>query len=152
MLRTVKYRKRDAGSALVEFALSTVTILTLLFGTIDLGRAAYAYNWVANAARLGTRFAMVRGMNCTGLSGGCPATGDDVRAYIASDATGIDTSTTQLTVTSGCYATGTPIPTPLPCAPQSSVKVTVQYNFKFLSPLLMKSWTMQSLSERVVQN
>jgi Flp pilus assembly protein TadG len=150
MQRNLKSRNRDAGSALVEWALSSVTVLTLLFGTVDLGRALYAYDWVANAARLGTRFAMVRGTKCTGLSGGCPAQPSDITTYIDSNATGIDTS--QLTITSACFAPGSTTPGSWPCDPQYNVKVTVQYNFKFLSPLFFQSWTMQSWSERIVQN
>ena len=149
MIASVQRQKREAGTTLIEFAVILATLLTIMFGIVDIGRALYAYDWVANAARQGTRFAIVRGRNCSGLSGGCPAQGSDVTAYINSLATGIDTA--QLTVTSGCYYQGTYLQA-LPCAPTTSVQVEVQYTFTLLSPLMSRSWTMHSISERVVQN
>jgi len=141
-------RKYERGATLVEFALAMTVILTLLLGTVDLGRALFAYDWVSNAARQGTRFAMVRGTNCTELSGGCPATNTDITNYLYSLGSGINTSA--LTITSGCYST-TFVSSP-PCAPQSNVEVSVQYTFTFISPLSPHSWTMSSTSQRVVQN
>jgi len=85
-IRNVRQQHGEAGNALVEFAVSMVVILTLLFGIIDVGRALYAYDWVSNAARLGTRFAMVRGSSCSQLLGGCPAIQSDVVAYLNNNA------------------------------------------------------------------
>ena len=59
MLAIIRRIKREAGSTLTEFAIILATVLTVLFGVVDLGRAAYAYVWVANAARQGTRLDMV---------------------------------------------------------------------------------------------
>jgi Flp pilus assembly protein TadG len=50
---------RDAGQGLVEFALVLPIIMLLIFGAVDLGRAVYAYNTIANAARDGARVAAV---------------------------------------------------------------------------------------------
>ena len=47
-----KARNGEAGVALVEFALSIVLALTIIFGIIDFGRAIFAYVWVANTARI----------------------------------------------------------------------------------------------------
>jgi Flp pilus assembly protein TadG len=143
-----KSRARERGNALLEFAISVSTILLVLFGAIDLGRAAFAYDWVSDAARQATRFAMVRGQSCSGLSGGCPATTQNVSDYVNSIADGIDTS--QVNVTTQC-AVGATISSP-PCAATANVTVRVQYTFKFLSPLAPSSWSMQSSSERVVEN
>ena len=98
-----KRRKQDAGTAFFEIAVAATAILILIFGIIDVGRALFAYDWVSDAARQATRFAMVRGTSCSGLSGGCPATGDDVRAYVNTLATGIDKS--HVTVSTQCFAT-----------------------------------------------
>jgi Flp pilus assembly protein TadG len=150
MLRMLELRKTEGGSAMVDFAVTAVVFLTVLFGIVDVGRAAFAYSWVSSAARQGSRFAMVRGTNCSGLSGGCPAQASDVTTYVNSLATGMDTS--QLTVTAGCYTAGALLGAPPPCGPTTSVKVRVQYTFNFLSSLVPLSWNMQSISERVVQN
>ena len=102
-MRSVRQKDGEAGSALIEFALATIVILVVLFGIIDMGRAAFAYDWVSNAARTATRYAMVRGTSCSTLLSGCnvgPPQGayeTDVRAYVNSQAIGIDTS--KLTVT-----------------------------------------------------
>jgi Flp pilus assembly protein TadG len=55
-------RRREHGSsgqALVEFALVFPVFLIILFGIVDFGRAIYAYNTLANAAREGARVAIV---------------------------------------------------------------------------------------------
>jgi Flp pilus assembly protein TadG len=56
---TVDHRARETGQALVEFALVLPVFLLIVFGVFDLGRAVYAYNTVANAAREGARVAAV---------------------------------------------------------------------------------------------
>jgi hypothetical protein len=52
-------RDRSRGQALVEFALAIPIVLLLMLGILDLGRAVFAYNSVANAARTGARVAIV---------------------------------------------------------------------------------------------
>lgn len=52
-------RSRRRGQALVEFALVIPIFLLLLMAVVDLGRAVFAYNSVTNAAREGTRLAIV---------------------------------------------------------------------------------------------
>jgi Flp pilus assembly protein TadG len=135
---------------LIEFSLAVVAILIVLFGIIDIGRALYAYNWLSDAARRATRYAMVRGSKCTGLTSACPASASDIQAYVTSLADGIDTS--QLTVTSQCFASGNVARVP-PCAAPEWVKVSVQYQFHLVSPVMapINPWNMHSDSERVVQ-
>jgi Flp pilus assembly protein TadG len=146
MIRTGGQQGGEAGSALVEFAVVALVLLTLLFGIVDVGRALFAYDFVANAARLGTRFAMVRGTNCILPDGSsCSATQSDIQTYITSNATGINTSA--LTVTAICIGGASSSP---PCTPGVPIRVTVQYAFAFISPLAPHSWTMTSSSQRVV--
>lgn len=52
-------RRASRGQGLVEFALVFPLIALLLFGIIDLGRAVYGFNTIANAAREGVRVAVV---------------------------------------------------------------------------------------------
>jgi hypothetical protein len=143
-IRNVRQQHGEAGNALVEFAVSMVVILTLLFGIIDVGRALYAYDWVSNAARLGTRFAMVRGSSCSQLLGGCPAIQSDVVAYLNNNAQGINTN--EIKVHTHCIV-GENSFSILPCAPGTQVYVEVQYSFSFLSPLAPHSWLMTSSSQ-----
>jgi len=163
-MRGIRRQNGEAGGGLIEFAISLVLILTVLFGIIDVGRAMYAYDWVANAARKGTRFMIVRGTGCANnpmpLLGGCPATATDSLNYITNangnglDITGIDPS--QVQVNTLCFATNTVARLP-PCAPDGGyVQVRVTYTFKFITPFLAAAFPsgvpMTSTSNVVVQN
>lgn len=48
-----------SGQSLTEFALILPVFLLVLIGLLDIGRAIYAYNTVANAARTAARVAIV---------------------------------------------------------------------------------------------
>lgn len=135
----------EEGSSLIEFALVAVLLLTVIFGIIDVGRALFAYDFVSQAARKATRFAMVRGTACAGLSGGCPATANDIQTYVRSIAPGLRSSAITATAVCMSGASGTP-----PCDPGSPVRVTVQYAFGFVSPFTPRSWTMRSSSQMTV--
>jgi Flp pilus assembly protein TadG len=140
--RRVTVRKRpnltgESGAELVEFALILIALLMFLFGIMDFGRALYAYHFVSNAAREGTRYAISRGSTCKG----CTAGPDDISDYILTNAPpGIDTS--KLTVTT----TWNPDKNP-----GSVVNVQVSYNFRFFFPLLPTSAVaMNSASQMVI--
>jgi len=154
-----RLRKGERGNAMVEFAVSVAVLLTMLFGIIDIGRALFAYDWVYNAARQTTRWAMVRGAFCNNNGAnltGCPADGDRITAYVKNtNGTGLDTSgidTGQVAVNSTCFAADTPPSNP-PCAATGFVQVEILYRFHFISPFMFhRPWTMSSTSQRVVQN
>jgi TadE-like protein len=159
----------------LEFGLALVLILfPLMFGIIDFSRALYAYHWVSYAAREGTRWASVRGANCTLLSGGCPAdlAGLNVKTYVQSivapgiysqacsgpgtNAGCISATTTYLNTNalplSGPDCTGgqgLPLNTP-----GCIVEVTVNYNFGFSLPFLFGKtgsvMKLQSTSQMVI--
>ncbi|HZP23173.1 MAG TPA: TadE family protein [Terriglobales bacterium] len=156
MTRASGKHRHEEGSALTEFALAAATVLLVVFLIVDAGRALYAYDWISDAARHATRFAMVRGTMCDPLLASYCAVASqprgaqsaDITTYVDSLATAIDTS--QVTVSSHCFASGTVAGNP-PCAPNAWVQVKVSYNFQFLSPLFPLSWTMHSTSERAVQ-
>jgi hypothetical protein len=67
---TVHGRRRSRGQGLAEFALVLPIFLTILIGMVDLGRAVWANNTVANAAREATRFAAVHGGSCEEIVSG----------------------------------------------------------------------------------
>lgn len=55
-------RLRDThGHYLIEFSISLLVLMTLIFGVIEISRMILVYNTVANAARAGVRYAIVRG-------------------------------------------------------------------------------------------
>jgi type II secretory pathway pseudopilin PulG len=61
---------RSRGQGLAEFALVLPIFLTLLIGMVDVGRAVWANNSVANAAREAARLAAVHGGSCEDIGGG----------------------------------------------------------------------------------
>ena len=69
MIRRRGDRPREDGQALLEFALILPIFVVALLGMIDVGRAIWANNAVANAAREAARYAAVHGGAQTNL---CP--------------------------------------------------------------------------------
>ncbi|MCH8025660.1 MAG: pilus assembly protein [Chloroflexi bacterium] len=63
------HSKRERGQALVEFAFVGIIFFILVFGMIDVGRAVWNYNTLAEATREGTRYAIVHGGNSLDPSG-----------------------------------------------------------------------------------
>jgi Flp pilus assembly protein TadG len=58
------YKARDSrGQSLVEFALVAFGLVMLLFGVVEMCRLLLVYNTIANAARVGVRYATVHGPN-----------------------------------------------------------------------------------------
>lgn len=52
-------RRSERGQGLVEFAVVLPIIIVTVFGILDLGRAVFAYNTLAQAARQASRVAIV---------------------------------------------------------------------------------------------
>jgi Flp pilus assembly protein TadG len=143
-------REGERGSNLVEYGIVLVVMLTMIFGLIDFGRALYAYHFVSEAAREGTRYAIVRGSACT--TPGCPASQSSIQSYLSNVPAGIDP--TKLSVT----ATWNPNDSQV-CqnaggngnAPGCVVEVQVTYNFNFMLPFMPKNTlVMQSSSQMVI--
>ncbi|TAM59452.1 pilus assembly protein [bacterium] len=137
-------RRGQRGSGTIEFALVAAVALAVVFGIIECGRALYTYHLVTNAARLGTRYAIVRGSACR--LPGCPATSDQIQAYVRSVSPGIDQNALTVTATwsgstlcSGTQGAG--------CL----VTVQVQYPFQFLTPYFpTATWNIASTSQMVI--
>lgn len=70
-------RRAERGSSMVEFAIAAALLLLVLFGTIDYGRLLYTKHAVANAARQGSRWAIVHGKDS-----GAPADSAAVQSYV----------------------------------------------------------------------
>ena len=58
--------EREQGASLVEFAVASTVLFSMLFAIIEMGMALYCYTFVNEAAREAARYASVRGQNsCT---------------------------------------------------------------------------------------
>jgi Flp pilus assembly protein TadG len=137
----------EQGSSLVEIAISISLLLCMLFGVIEVSLALYTYHYVSDAAREGSRYAMVRGAQCTGFAD-CGVDQTGVQNYVRGlgypyiDATNLTVTTTWYTAT--WANVGTPAQTttwatcgtvPAGCnLPGNQVEVKVKYTFPLNIP------------------
>ena len=144
----------EEGGSLIETALSISIFLMVLFAVFDLSIAFYTYHYVSDAAREGTRYAMVRGSACSSQSHTtpCPITSDEISSYVENlEYPGIDAADF-MTVSSTWLSQGSPsgtgntwtaCGTTAACkAHGNQVQVTVSYAF----PLDIPLWKLDSLS------
>ncbi len=131
--------RQEQGATLVETALSLAILLSMIIGIMEMSLALYSYHFLSEAARDGTRYAMVRGSSCTAT--GCPATNASIQSYVKGlGYPGIDPSKMNVTTT-----------WPSTNAPGNSVKVTATYQFPLSVPFVMISTIhMSSTSEMVI--
>lgn len=149
MIRAARSRHHERGAAVLEFAVVSVMLLTLTFGIIDFGRGLYSYSMVVNGARLGARYAIVRGGGCTNSD--CPATNDSIQAYVRSQSPLVDPNAVSVTTTwPGGTSNCTSVAAPYNGA-GCPVSVQVNYTFAFVLPLIPHaSWNLTSTSQMVI--
>lgn len=130
-------RRVQRGGTLVELALVLPVFFLIIFGILDFGRAIWAYNTIAYAAREGVRYAIVRGsVNVH------PATANDIGQIVIGQANGLDPA--KLTVTVTWLPNNNP---------GSKVMVQAQYNYVSIVPLLnLGTITMKSTANMVIAN
>ena len=148
----------ERGSSLVEFALSSIILLTLVFGVIAMCMALYTYHFISDAAREGTRYAMVRGSSCSTyghFASNCPVTtSTQVQTYVRGlsfpgiNSNNMTVATTWPTTGSACT------PSTAPCNnPGNLVHVTVTYAFPLSIPFASAmTLTMTSSSQMVISD
>ncbi len=145
----------EHGASLIETAVSLTLLMLMIFGVINVSLATYTFHAISEAAREGTRYAIVRGSSCTGFTSACPAAKADVQTYVRGlGIAGI--TTTSLIVTTTWPTTGatcTPSPAPTCNNPGNLVKVVVSYPFTLTVPLAVThsyALTMTSTSQMVI--
>lgn len=137
------------GGTLLEFALTAVLLFTVLFAIIDFSLAVYMDHHLADAARSGARYAMVRGSSwgksCASVNSfSCSASASNITTYVKS-LTPPGMSSNKLTVETKWIGTGTAgskcdsTSTNTSTCFYSSVSVTVRYPFSFISPFFNMS-------------
>jgi Flp pilus assembly protein TadG len=150
--RCTFHARGEQGAALVEMALAAAVLLTVLFGMMEISLALYTYHFVSEAAREGTRYAIVRGSSCTGFSAACPASPADIQSYVQNlGFPGIDpTAMTVDTVWSAYPAGGACTPLASCNNPGNMVNVTVNYQFPLAIPFIPASTLAMSSSSQMV--
>jgi Flp pilus assembly protein TadG len=105
-------RRSDAGSALVETALTVPVIIALLLGAVELGDFAFRATEVSNAARAAAQYAAMNGggfTDCNGtFAGGTCSSSSGLVAAAQQDAPRTNATCTSFTVTatSSCTCSG----------------------------------------------
>lgn len=154
------------GASMVEFAIASTALLLMMFGIVEYGRVMYTYHTVSNAARLASRWAIVRGSGCSYLDH-CNATSTDIQNYVISIVPMVDASSSTV---SGCSQAGlcatamwsTSTDPSVDCTatdPSGNntaghlVCVTVSYPFNFAIPFVSKdALILSSTSKMVISN
>jgi Flp pilus assembly protein TadG len=147
----------DAGTAMVEFAISASVLLMLVFGIIEMSYALYAYNYVSDAARVATRYAVVRGSGCTGMPD-CGITSGQLQTYVQGIAyPGIKPGS--LTATTTWLSASSSQPTTWTAcggqcnSPGNAVEIQVTYAFPLFLPFWKStSLSLKSTSQMVISN
>ena len=121
--RTRKARSGRQGATMVEFLLVSVQLCLLMLAAFEFGRMVLIYTNVANAARIGVRYAITHGSSRIGAAGTTdgPATAAQIEAMVRDYARSglVDTSRVIVTV---AWPTNKEPGTPV------SVTVTYQYD------------------------
>jgi Flp pilus assembly protein TadG len=102
IIRPQSHRPRR-GSTLVESAITLTILLTVIFGTLDLGLGVMRFNMISHAAREGVRQAMVHGGQSTSpwstvTNMAASTIGNPVANAIAPQLVGCDLTQTTITL------------------------------------------------------
>lgn len=130
----------EQGSSIVEFAMGSILLLTILMGIMAMCFAYYTYNVVSETARETARYAIVRGSACTSFAD-CNVTYAQLQSY--AEYLGfpgiVPGSLTAATTWSAYPAGGACQPNASCNNPGNLVTVTVTYYFPLNLPFLSKS-------------
>jgi Flp pilus assembly protein TadG len=151
------FTRGEGGQAAVEFAMGAAVLMTSMIGMMKVSLAIYTYHFIAEAAREGSRYAMVRGYSCSPTTGmtACPAAidGSDVVTYVKGlSYPGISTSNMTVTSSYSVYPSGGTCTPSANCNnPGNLVTVKVQYAFPLAIPFRANSTiNMQSTSKMII--
>jgi Flp pilus assembly protein TadG len=133
---------------MAETALVMSVLLALLFGIVEFGRVMYTYAFVAQLARQGARWAIVRGSQCTVLDS-CNAETAQVQTYVDSLTYGA-TNNGNMAVTTTWPGTDCPPNASALNAPGCLVIVNVSYKFAFIAPFVSKATLQLSSTSQMV--
>lgn len=141
MKRRAKRAKSRRGQALVEFALVLPIFVLMIFGLVDLGRAVFINNSLAEAARDGARYGSVQARAFN------DASRDDVAEWVEDRLSGIPNPTITVTCAPASPAFG--------CTVNDILVVTVQADIDMITPIIghiVGPLSLEGRSEAIVNN
>jgi Flp pilus assembly protein TadG len=151
--RTGVLSSQDDGSTIIEMALSMVVLSMILFGLLRICAALYTYHFVSDAAREGTRYAIVHGSACVVSGVSCTVTAAQIQTYVKNlGFPGINPAAITVTTTYAAYPAGTTCNPSAACNnPGNLATVKVQYVFPLSIPYVpTRTLTMSSTSAMVI--
>jgi Flp pilus assembly protein TadG len=143
----------EQGASMVEMAFSLLILLAIMFGLIEISLALYSYHFISDAAREGSRYAIVHGSACLNAGASCTVSTDQIQTYVEDlGFPGINPSAMSVTTTYAPYpAGGTCNPSAACNNPGNLATVTVMYNFPLSIPFVSSSViAMSSTSSMVI--
>ncbi len=131
------------GTTTVELAFVLPVVLIMIFGTMSISMALYAYNTIAEASRAGARYAITHGVNSSSPAG---PTANDANVTSAAKTAAFSLVQSSLSVTSSWLQSDNKA--------GSSVKVTVSYTCPtFATKLLgLNPFVISSSSTMIITN
>lgn len=145
-------RRGEQGAAVVEMALSMIVLLTLIFGLLEICLALYTFHYVSDAAREGSRYAIVHGSTCTVSGVSCTMNSTGIQTYVRNlGYPGIQSSNMTVTTTWSAYPAGGTCYA-LGCnGPGDLATVQAQYAFTLTIPFVPRqSLNLTSTSSMVI--
>ena len=154
--------RSEEGSVILETAMSFIMLISFLLIVMETGFLLYSYHFISEAAREGTRYAIVRGSTsgspagtaCASYSSiACKASSADVQNFVKNLGF-LDPTNMTVTPTWSAFTGGQTCPTTGPCnSPGNLVTVQVQYNFTVSVPVIpSKTYTLSSTAAMIIQN
>ncbi len=151
--RTRSRCAREQGSTIIEMSLTLLILLAIMFGLIEICLALYTYHFISDAAREGTRYAIVHGSACMNAGASCTVSTDDIQTYVEDIGfPGINPANMTVTTTYAPYPAGANCTPSAACNnPGNLATVTVSYNFPLSIPFVSSSViAMSSTSSMVI--
>jgi Flp pilus assembly protein TadG len=161
LVRDQRGKRGEEGSVILETAMSSIILLTFLFGVIETGFALYSYHFISEAAREGTRYAIVRGSTAGASTCAAPgpptciAQSADIQTYVKGlGFPGINPGNMTVTPTWSAYANASSCPATGPCnSPGNLITIQVQYSFPLTVPFIpAHTFAMSSTAAMIIQN
>ncbi len=134
-------RDRGRGQALVEFAFALPIFLLIVFGLIDLGRAVYVNNSLAEAARDGARYGSVQARAWD------EARRTNVESWVVDRLVAVPDATVTVECASANPGLG--------CTVKDIVSVSVETELDMITPIIgqiLGPLSLEGRSEAIVQN
>ncbi len=142
----------ESGTSILEFALSAVILFMTMLGIMEISLALYTYHMTPEAAREGTRYAMVHGNKCTVSGASCTVTASQIQSYVQSlGFPAISPQNMTVTTTWSAYPAGNSCTPNANCAnPGNLVTVNVAYAFPLTIPFVPASQLNMTSSSSMV--